>query len=52
MASRKNIADELVTSMREALAHARGKTTRARTTKYRVKPVDAKTPHGKLARSQ
>jgi hypothetical protein len=42
MARKKNIAEELVASMREALAHAAGKPARARITKFRVVAADVK----------
>ena len=52
MARRKNIAEELVVSMREALAHAGGKPVKARITKVRISPVDVKAIRAKLAMTQ
>lgn len=52
MARKKNIAEELVASMREALDHAAGKPVKARITKVRMASVDVKAIRAKLAVTQ
>ena len=52
MMGKKNIADELVASMQEALDYARGKRTKARVTKVRVESVDVRASRAKLVLTQ
>jgi putative transcriptional regulator len=52
MRKKRDLGDELIGSMQEALDHARGKPVKVRVTRVRLPPVDVKAVRQKLRLTQ